>query len=185
MATARGSSFSATSDPACVTPPFWKQMCPQTPMSSMSLRRSFKSYEPGAICSYRWNATATEQLVLVLGDDIAAQRAEVAIADEPLVRLAHPLHMRHLVLHAGGSIRGPQVGRFGEMRVAVDDLDAFEQRIEAARVGGVVHFANEAPFPAPFLEPIPLRVVRPRLHCRCRHCVTPDVAARFGLCDSE
>ena len=44
--------LSATSDPAWVTPPFWKQICAHTPIASMSFRRAASSYEPGAISSY-------------------------------------------------------------------------------------------------------------------------------------
>jgi len=43
MAIASGSSFSATNDPAWVTPPFWKQICAQTPIASMSSRRGATS----------------------------------------------------------------------------------------------------------------------------------------------
>ncbi len=53
------------------------------------------------------------------------------VTDEPLVRAVDSPHMRHLVLKACGGVGRPQVLRLGEVRVAIDDLDPFKERINA------------------------------------------------------
>src|SRR3546814_1951185 len=83
-----------------------------------------------------------EQLVLVVADHVAAERAEVAIADEPAIDAVDALHDWHLVLHARRRERREHVRRLGEMRVAVDDLDAIQPRIEALGGRRGIHFAQ-------------------------------------------
>ena len=48
-----------------------------------------------------------EQLVAILGDDIAADRTKVPVTNEPAVGLADRDHARHLVLHARRCVTGP------------------------------------------------------------------------------
>src|SRR5262245_19063270 len=50
------------------------------------------------------------------------------------------------------------------MGVAVDDLDASEQRIDAAHTGCVIDLADVTAGRPAFGEPVPLRVVDDRLH---------------------
>ena len=59
--------------------------------------------------------------------------------------------------------QGELAARLGEMGVAVDDLDAVEQRVGAVDEAGVVDLPLEPAGGVAFLQPIELRIVRPCL----------------------
>ena len=109
---------------------------------------------------------AAEQLVVVGADDVAAERTEVAIAHEPAVHAVHAAHVRNLVLVFGGRARGEQIGRLGEVRVAIDDLDALEFRTQALRGLRVVDFADDSAGLVAFVAPVPARGARSLLVVR-------------------
>ena len=96
-----------------------------------------------------------EQLVVVLADHVAAHRAEIAIADVPALNaIGVELHIGHLVLQRGRRAAGEKVGRFGDVGIAIDDLDALEHRIESAGLRGIVNLADHAAGGVSFGRPV-------------------------------
>ena len=59
-------------------------------------------------------------------------------------------------LEVGRCARGEDLGRLGEMGVAIDDPDAFEQRVDALQVRGVVSFLDHAARHVRLFAPIAL-----------------------------
>ena len=96
-----------------------------------------------------------EQLVVVGADDVATERTEVAITDEPTIDAIDAAHVWKLVFEPRGRARRKQVGRFGDVRVAIDDLDAGELWTQARGVLGVVYVADYAARLIALVAPIP------------------------------
>src|SRR5260370_13609593 len=95
-----------------------------------------------------------QQCFVVRIDYVAADRAEVAFANEPAIRAIDAPYMRHLVLEARRRIRGPQIRRLGEMRVAIDDLDAFEEWIDPPEMLCLINFLDVTARRSAFIQPI-------------------------------
>ncbi len=69
---------------------------------------------------------------------VRARCAGGAPPDDPHILAVSPLHTRNVIAPLGGHARGPQIRRFGQMRVDVDDGIAIEEighgrRVSSAR----------------------------------------------------
>ena len=95
-----------------------------------------------------------EQLVIVRADHIAAGRTKVAVAHEPAIDAVLALDIGCAVFEPRGEARREQVGRFGHVGVAIDDLDALEAGIETTRFGAVIDLAQHAAVGKSLVRPI-------------------------------
>ena len=70
---------------------------------------------------------------------VSGNTASIASGDEPQIATVDVAHPRHAVRHRRQSTRSPGVRRLGVLRIAIDDTDAREDRIEQRR--GCAHVA--------------------------------------------
>ena len=100
---------------------------PRSPCSSISRSRAFASQAAGSTSSNGWTTCVPEDLRATGGDRVAADGRPQLAVEEPGGDSVDGAVLRHPVPHRRRHPRRPEVGRFGDVGVAVDDADAVEE----------------------------------------------------------